>query len=58
MRKTMSESRPADQEREPVQLDRDQLQPVPERPRLNPRLVFGNPDDFFLDLLLEQNEQG
>lgn len=22
------------------------------------RLVYGNPDDFFLELILEQNEQG
>ena len=25
--------------------------------RLNPRLVFTDPDAFFTDLLLEQNEQ-
>ena len=28
------------------------------RPRLNPRLCFGNPDSFFLDLLMEEEEQG
>ncbi len=28
-----------------------------QRPRLNPRLVFGDPDKFFRDLLMEQQEQ-
>ena len=28
-----------------------------QRMRLNPRLVFTDPDEFFTDLLLEQNEQ-
>lgn len=37
-----------DQEETPVQ---------PIRPRRNPRLVFGNPEAFFLDLLMEQEEQ-
>lgn len=27
-------------------------------PRLNPRLVFTDPDAFFSDLLMEQQEQG
>ena len=27
------------------------------RPRINPRLVFGNPEVFFLDLLMKQEEQ-
>lgn len=26
--------------------------------RQNPRLVFTDPDDFFTDLLMEQEEQG
>lgn len=25
--------------------------------RKHPRMVYGNPDDFFLDLLMEQEEQ-
>lgn len=29
----------------------------PKPARYNPRLVFVNPDDFFIDLLMEQNEQ-
>ena len=28
------------------------------RSRMNPRLCFGNPDTFFLDLLMEEEEQG
>lgn len=28
------------------------------RKRLNPRLVFTDPESFFSDLLMEQNEQG
>ncbi|MBR5180812.1 MAG: hypothetical protein IKW88_01000 [Clostridiales bacterium] len=51
----MSETRPADQDRDQQQLDREQL---PVTQRVNPRLVFSDPDAFFLDLLLEQNEQG
>ena len=29
-----------------------------QRPQQNPRLVFNDPDRFFRDLLMEQNEQG
>lgn len=29
-----------------------------QRKRLNPRYVFTDPNDFFHDLLMEQNEQG
>jgi len=29
----------------------------PNRKRLNPRLVFADPDSFFSDLLMEQQEQ-
>ena len=32
-----------------------QLRPVPVR--RHPRMVYVNPDDFFLDLLMEQEEQ-
>lgn len=32
-----------------------QLWPVPLR--RHPRMVYGNPDEFFNDLLMEQNEQ-
>lgn len=28
-----------------------------QKPRRNPRLVFGDPDKFFHDLLMEQQEQ-
>lgn len=28
------------------------------RPRMNPRLCFINPEAFFLDLLMEEEEQG
>ena len=42
------EQKQTDQEEPPVQ---------PIRPRRNPRLVFGNPESFFLDLLMEQEEQ-
>ena len=28
-----------------------------EQPRLNPRLVFNDPDAFFRDLVMEQQEQ-
>lgn len=52
----MSETRPADQDRDQDR-DREQL-PVPVTQRVNPRLVFSDPDAFFLDLLLEQSEQG
>ena len=30
----------------------------PTNPRINPRWCFGNPDSFFLDLLMEEEEQG
>ena len=46
---------------EPVPAEGDrQREPAerPERPRINPRLVFTNPDLFFADLLMEQSEQG
>ncbi len=29
-----------------------------QRPRRNPRLVYSDPDRFFNDLLMEQQEQG
>lgn len=28
------------------------------KPRINPRWCFGNPDTFFLDLLMEEEKQG
>ncbi len=45
------------------ELEQEEQQPIPledqrNRPRLNPRLCFGNPDNFFLDLLMEEEEQG
>ncbi len=38
-----------DQEPEPEEPERK-----PDKPRINPRLVFNDPDVFFIDLLLEQ----
>ena len=32
-----------------------QLRPVPFRK--HPRMVYGDPDEFFMELLMEQNEQ-
>ena len=43
----------------PVQDQKDdqagQLRPVPFR--RHPRMVYADPDEFFMDLLMEQNEQ-
>lgn len=43
-RNTQPENQPAQEKKEP-------------RQRLNPRLVFTDPDSFFSDLLMEQQEQ-
>lgn len=45
-----------------AELEKEEQQTIPpedqRKPRLNPRLCFGNPDSFFLDLLMEEEEQG
>ncbi len=39
--------------------DQEEIQKrEPDKPRINPRLVFVNPDVFFTDLLMEEEEQG
>ena len=42
-----------------VKLEPDKREKPPEdvKKRLNPRYVFNNPDVFFRDLLMEQQEQ-
>lgn len=43
---------------EQIEQDQEENRVIPIRPRRNPRLCFGNPDSFFLDLLMEEEEQG
>ena len=43
--------------REPA-ADEQQEEAKEQRRQMNPRLVFNDPDAFFSDLLLEQQEQG
>ena len=39
--------------------DQEEVNPVVSiKPRRNPRLVFGDPEAFFFDLLMEEEEQG
>ena len=38
--------------------DRDKERRDEQQPRRNPRLVYSDPDRFFNDLLMEQQEQG